>query len=280
MKSLTSCVGLPNDCSPMHNRPMCVPKRAPVFNDVSQFFSNAKQCSTTVVYVNGVGSPIQSTNISYIPIYDGNCNLFFAEFKGFFYVYGGDLLQRMMVWARDPKDTTSVQGLLGNHFTIGYANSVWNLHETIYGTYQSSKSDIVLSRKKTYVPYTIDTTDYRLRKKGRGRSSTLSTAPAVWNEIMCSIHGDQSSGAPTGSKAPSIEPTRKRTRYVYKHPDLDEIQEHIQRYPDGCAIWRVEYSHATSKQLIKELKEMELPVMLIVDPEQRSAFAWIGAIKI
>jgi hypothetical protein len=67
----------------------------------------------------------------------------------YIYLYGGDLLERILVWARS---YFSRKGHLGNHLSIGLRtdNSI-DIHETIYEVDRTKTNELMIGKKKTLI---------------------------------------------------------------------------------------------------------------------------------
>lgn len=176
-----SCIDLPTECN-RHAQDTCIK-----FADVHAFFKPDGECSTRIAYINGRDNTVVVHRVLYKEVADGDCVLLYTKSKeGFFYVYD-QMLFHLVIWA-SMVGKMPAEVIKGNHLTIGeHANGEWNIHETMYDEYHLENRVYLKPRKKTHIHYTVSSDTSVLVKKNRGGVPHLSSARAIWNDIVCSM---------------------------------------------------------------------------------------------
>lgn len=154
------------------------------FEDIWQLFQEDQiPCSAEIVFLDSRGNgDIRDKVIAKRMIDD--CYYTYTCKDNYIYLYGGDLLERMLVWAREPQ-YFSRRGHLGSHLSIGLReNRTVDIHETIYETFLMNNNEPIIGTKKTMVYYNLQRNNDITRKKD-SKYNVYDTTIDTWNEIRC-----------------------------------------------------------------------------------------------
>lgn len=181
------------------------------FEDIWNLFQeNHIPCTTDIVYLD---SRYWRSNVIAKRMIDDCFYLYTCKDK-YIYLYGGDLLERILVWARDPR-SFSRKGFLGSHLSIGLRDdNTIDIHETIYETEKGWNSQTIISKKKKVIHYTISDENTLIKTK-RVPSSRYDTTLDIWNEILCVLK--DKSLLQHGGKSRRLNLTKSQTLYRLFH---------------------------------------------------------------
>lgn len=161
-------------------------------NDVHSFFDikNAKQCTTSIVYINGFDDPLSISKVMLKEV-DEDCYLKFTMKNNFYYVYTR-LIENMLLWSKHPK-AFGIKGHMGNHVSIGPLKNKPNnasIHETFYSWKKTPDNLYDILWNKQHIFYDIDTINPKELITQQFISSH-SIAQSLWDAIYCHNNSKQ-----------------------------------------------------------------------------------------
>ena len=209
--------------------------------------TNIQKCTSSVVFLNHFLDPKIATTLCAKRV-AADCHLFFSQVGTYTYTYS-HLFRQLLVWSMDP-GTFGKKGFMGSHVTIGMRGTQWDVHETVYTSFQNPNGYTLISPSKTVVRFRIGTGG-QLTRVGKGRLSNLSIAVPIWDTVRNdAIQSGRFSGGGgkkrtyammRRSRSPSQEESQVAHEPEFAEPDADTWDIFVKQVGDGAGALRLAY---------------------------------------
>lgn len=159
---------------------------------IDKFLRTKEFCSTKLVFLKSEQEFVFShLYVKTIKQNNGNeCDICFTKDGNYFYIYR-DLIKQLLLLNKNNREA-----IIGHHFTIGYKNDKFDIHDTYYET--KEENNVLYFTKKihrSFYKFYEKVNVIKLKDEYQGNINYEQDNQNLWNEIRC-FYKNFNGGAP------------------------------------------------------------------------------------